>query len=121
MVYIPHCKLDMLCPLLRFGDEIRIIGNTGSNSTREAVHATSQGFAVGMHAALQINPYYGKTSLAGLRTHFEVSMWQQATSCKTQRPHARLRHEPAWGDEQLRTHIKGTADCMVLASAAGPS
>ncbi len=37
------------------------------------MHATSQGFAVGMHAALQINPYYGKTSQAGLRTHFEAS------------------------------------------------
>lgn len=29
-----------------FGDRIKIIGNTGSNSTREAVHATEQGFAV---------------------------------------------------------------------------
>lgn len=58
----------------RFGDQVRVIGNTGSNSTREAVHATSQGFAVGMHAALQINPYYGKTSHDGLRTHFEVRL-----------------------------------------------
>merc|ERR1712100_396402 len=31
-----------------YGDELKIVGNTGSNSTREAVHATSQGFAVGM-------------------------------------------------------------------------
>jgi 4-hydroxy-tetrahydrodipicolinate synthase len=53
-----------------FGDRIKIIGNTGSNSTREALHATEQGFVVGMHAALQINPYYGKTSHAGLREHF---------------------------------------------------
>ena len=48
------------------------IGNTGSNSTREALHATEQGFAVGMHAALQINPYYGKTSTAGLLRHFQA-------------------------------------------------
>jgi 4-hydroxy-tetrahydrodipicolinate synthase len=48
-----------------------VIGNTGSNSTREAVHASEQGFAVGMDAALQINPYYGKTSMAGLREHFK--------------------------------------------------
>jgi 4-hydroxy-tetrahydrodipicolinate synthase len=40
-----------------FGTRIKVIGNTGSNSTREAVHATEQGFAVGMHAALHINPY----------------------------------------------------------------
>ena len=28
-------------------DQLQVIGNTGSNSTKEAVHATSQGFAVG--------------------------------------------------------------------------
>uniref|UniRef100_A0A061SLQ7 4-hydroxy-tetrahydrodipicolinate synthase n=1 Tax=Tetraselmis sp. GSL018 TaxID=582737 RepID=A0A061SLQ7_9CHLO len=55
-----------------FGDKLKVIGNTGSNSTREAVHATEQGFAVGMHAALQINPYYGKTSKEGLVKHFEA-------------------------------------------------
>ncbi|KAM0072614.1 4-hydroxy-tetrahydrodipicolinate synthase [Helianthus debilis subsp. tardiflorus] len=54
-----------------FGTAIKVIGNTGSNSTREAVHATEQGFAVGMHAALHINPYYGKTSLEGMVAHFQ--------------------------------------------------
>lgn len=54
-----------------FGSSIKVIGNTGSNSTREAIHATEQGFAVGMHAALHINPYYGKTSLDGLVAHFD--------------------------------------------------
>eukprot|EP00213_Chloropicon_mariensis_P003339 CAMPEP_0197475606 /NCGR_PEP_ID=MMETSP1309-20131121/7057_1 /TAXON_ID=464262 /ORGANISM="Genus nov. species nov., Strain RCC998" /LENGTH=389 /DNA_ID=CAMNT_0043015699 /DNA_START=111 /DNA_END=1280 /DNA_ORIENTATION=- len=53
-----------------FGHDIKVIGNTGSNSTREALHATDQGFNVGMHASLQINPYYGKTSEDGLREHF---------------------------------------------------
>jgi hypothetical protein len=38
-----------------FGDRLMVIGNTGSNSTSEALHATEQGFAIGMHAALQIN------------------------------------------------------------------
>jgi len=55
-----------------FGTRIKVIGNTGSNSTREAVHATEQGFAVGMHAALHINPYYGKTSIDGMISHFEA-------------------------------------------------
>jgi dihydrodipicolinate synthase/N-acetylneuraminate lyase len=50
----------------------QVVGNTGSNSTGEALHATEQGFAVGMHAALQINPYYGKTSKAGLKAHFDA-------------------------------------------------
>ncbi|KAL8228165.1 hypothetical protein R6Q57_015749 [Mikania cordata] len=54
-----------------FGTSIKVIGNTGSNSTREAIHATEQGFAVGMHAALHINPYYGKTSLEGIVSHFK--------------------------------------------------
>ncbi|GAB2222141.1 hypothetical protein Drorol1_Dr00013343 [Drosera rotundifolia] len=53
-----------------FGGSIKVIGNTGSNSTREAIHATEQGFIVGMHAALHINPYYGKTSSEGLVSHF---------------------------------------------------
>jgi 4-hydroxy-tetrahydrodipicolinate synthase len=55
-----------------FGGKIAVIGNTGSNSTREALHATEQGFIVGMDAALQINPYYGKTSADGLARHFEL-------------------------------------------------
>ncbi|KAE8727515.1 4-hydroxy-tetrahydrodipicolinate synthase 2 [Hibiscus syriacus] len=54
-----------------FGGSVKVIGNTGSNSTREAIHATEQGFAVGMHAALHINPYYGKTSVEGLISHFD--------------------------------------------------
>ena len=55
----------------RFGDRTLIVGNTGSNNTREAVRATRFGFSVGMHAALQINPYYGKASDRGLREHFQ--------------------------------------------------
>ena len=46
-----------------FGRDIMVIGNTGSNSTREAMHATEQGFNVGMHASLQINPYVTCCSL----------------------------------------------------------
>jgi 4-hydroxy-tetrahydrodipicolinate synthase len=57
-----------------FGDKLIVVGNTGSNSTREALHATEQGFIVGMDAALQINPYYGKTSPTGLLHHFRVSL-----------------------------------------------
>ncbi|KAH0930858.1 hypothetical protein HID58_016585 [Brassica napus] len=57
-----------------FGGSIKVIGNTGSNSTREAIHATEQGFAVGMHAALHINPYYGKTSMDGIIAHLQSVM-----------------------------------------------
>ena len=51
-----------------------VVGNTGSNATREALHATEQGFAVGMDCSLQINPYYGKTSSAGLLRHFGAAL-----------------------------------------------
>lgn len=59
-----------------FGDKLAVVGNTGSNSTREALHATEQGFIVGMDAALQINPYYGKTSPTGLSKHFDLVLNQ---------------------------------------------
>jgi len=58
----------------KYGDQLLVIGNTGSNNTREAIKATKYGFASGMHAALQINPYYGKTSTAGVEKHLEASL-----------------------------------------------
>lgn len=58
----------------KFGDKLLIIGNTGSNNTREAIKATEHGFAMGMHAALQINPYYGRTSDKGVLTHLQSTI-----------------------------------------------
>lgn len=53
-----------------YGNKLLVIGNTGSNFTHHAQQRTREGFAAGMHASLQINPYYGKTSHAGLHAHF---------------------------------------------------
>ncbi|XP_043705792.1 4-hydroxy-tetrahydrodipicolinate synthase, chloroplastic-like [Telopea speciosissima] len=55
-----------------FGGLIKVIGNTGSNSTKEAIEATEHGFAVGMDAALHINPFYCRTSNGGMVAHFEA-------------------------------------------------
>lgn len=55
----------------QFKNKLLIIGNTGSNNTKEAIKATEYGFASGMDAALQINPYYGRTSIQGVIAHFE--------------------------------------------------
>lgn len=55
----------------KHGKDLLIIGNTGSNNTREAIKATQYGFAAGMDATLQINPYYGRSSSAGVMAHFE--------------------------------------------------
>lgn len=54
----------------KFGDKLLIVGNTGSNNTKEAIKATENGFASGMQASLQINPYYGRTSKAGVLAHY---------------------------------------------------
>ena len=56
----------------QYGDQLIVVGNTGSNNTREAIKATTNGFAMGMHAALQINPYYGRTSEKGVIEHFKA-------------------------------------------------
>ncbi|MBV1910479.1 MAG: dihydrodipicolinate synthase family protein [Kangiellaceae bacterium] len=58
----------------QYGDKLLIVGNSGSNNTREAIKATQYGFASGMHASLQINPYYGKTSLKGVERHLLASL-----------------------------------------------
>lgn len=58
----------------KYGDQLLVVGNTGSNNTREAIKATQYGFASGMHAALLINPYYGKTTQEGVLKHIELSL-----------------------------------------------
>ena len=58
----------------KYGDRLLVVGNTGSNNTREAVKATKNGFAMGMHAALLINPYYGKTSPLGVEKHISAAL-----------------------------------------------
>jgi len=58
----------------KYGDRLLVVGNTGSNNTREAVKATKNGFAMGMHAALLINPYYGKTSPLGVEKHIAAAL-----------------------------------------------
>merc|ERR1712159_244111 len=67
LVLIAHAKTQ-------FKDRIMIVGNTGSNSTAEAVNATKKGFACGMDCSLLINPYYGKTSTQGILMHLEAAM-----------------------------------------------
>ena len=57
-----------------YGDKLVVVGNTGSNNTREARKATKYGFASGMHASLLINPYYGKTTADGVIRHIETSL-----------------------------------------------
>lgn len=63
-----HLSLIEYC-VSEYGDKLCIIGNTGSNSTKECIRATEEGFKAGMHGSLQINPYYGKSNRKGIIFH----------------------------------------------------
>ena len=52
------------------GDECVVIGGTGSNDTRHAVHLTEQAVAAGVDAVLSVTPYYNKPNRRGILAHF---------------------------------------------------
>jgi 4-hydroxy-tetrahydrodipicolinate synthase len=49
-----------------------IIGGTGANSTREAIHLTKSAKDVGCDAALLVTPYYNKPTQEGLYLHYKA-------------------------------------------------
>jgi len=49
-----------------------IIGGTGANSTREAIHLTESAKEVGCAAALLVTPYYNKPTQEGLYLHYKA-------------------------------------------------
>ncbi|KAJ4746747.1 4-hydroxy-tetrahydrodipicolinate synthase [Rhynchospora pubera] len=107
-----------------FGESIRVIGCTGSNATGEAIRATELGFAVGMDAALQINPYCGKTSIQGIVAHLEAVLSLGPTiiynvpgrtgqDIPAEAMHALARNSPNFvgvkecvGNERVRHHVE---------------
>ena len=48
----------------------KIIGGTGSNSTSEAIAATTKAAKLGLDGTLQVTPYYNKPPQEGLYAHF---------------------------------------------------
>jgi 4-hydroxy-tetrahydrodipicolinate synthase len=48
-----------------------IIGGTGTNDTRHAVHLTERATELGVDATLSVCPYYNKPSPAGLKRHYQ--------------------------------------------------
>jgi 4-hydroxy-tetrahydrodipicolinate synthase len=48
-----------------------IVGGTGSNDTRHAVHLTEAATELGVDATLSVNPYYNKPSERGILRHYE--------------------------------------------------
>src|SRR3954451_14668188 len=54
-----------------FGDEASVVGGTGSNDTRHAVHLTERAVEGGVDAVLSVTPYYNKPNRRGLIAHFK--------------------------------------------------
>ncbi len=50
----------------------KVIGGTGSNSTREAIAATEKAAKIGIDGSLQVVPYYNKPPQEGLYQHFSA-------------------------------------------------
>ena len=54
------------------GDRAAVIAGSGSNSTAEAVQLTTAAEEAGVHASLQVAPYYNKPSQEGFYRHFKT-------------------------------------------------
>jgi 4-hydroxy-tetrahydrodipicolinate synthase len=50
----------------------KVIAGTGSNSTKEAIEATSKAAKLGVDGSLQVVPYYNKPTQAGIKAHFSA-------------------------------------------------
>jgi 4-hydroxy-tetrahydrodipicolinate synthase len=48
-----------------------IVGGTGSNDTRHAIHLTERATALGVDATLSVTPYYNRPSPRGIARHYE--------------------------------------------------
>jgi 4-hydroxy-tetrahydrodipicolinate synthase len=58
-------------PTLADGRPATIVGGTGSNDTRHAVHLTEVATELGVDATLSVTPYYNRPSPRGIVRHYE--------------------------------------------------
>jgi 4-hydroxy-tetrahydrodipicolinate synthase len=54
------------------GNRAKILAGTGSNSTTEAIAATTEAAKLGLDGSLQVVPYYNKPPQKGLYAHFKA-------------------------------------------------
>ncbi|NIP47837.1 MAG: 4-hydroxy-tetrahydrodipicolinate synthase [Gammaproteobacteria bacterium] len=66
-----HCHVIGRVVELAAG-RLPVIGGTGANSTREAIHLTAMAKDAGVDACLLVTPYYNKPTQHGLYLHFEA-------------------------------------------------
>ena len=63
--------LGLIALIVReLGDEGVVIGGTGSNDTRHAIHLTEKAVEAGVDAVLSVTPYYNKPNRRGILAHF---------------------------------------------------
>jgi len=66
-----HCQvIGRIVDLV--GGRVPVIGGTGANSTREAIHLTAMAKDAGVNACLLVTPYYNKPTQQGLYQHFKA-------------------------------------------------
>lgn len=53
-------------------EDFTIVGGTGSNDTRHAVHLTERATELGVDATLSVTPYYNRPNRRGIMRHFEA-------------------------------------------------
>lgn len=58
-------------PTLPGGKPATVVGGTGSNDTRHAIHLTERASELGVDATLSVTPYYNKPSPRGILRHYE--------------------------------------------------
>lgn len=66
-----HCHVIGRIVELAAG-RVPVIGGTGANSTREAIHLTGMAKDAGVDACLLVTPYYNKPTQHGLFQHFKA-------------------------------------------------
>jgi len=66
-----HCHVISRIVALA-GGRLPVIGGTGANSTREAIHLTAMAKKAGVDACLLVTPYYNKPTQHGLYEHFKA-------------------------------------------------
>ena len=60
--------IKLICDEL--GDEAVVVGGTGSNDTRHAIHLTEKAVEHGVDAVLSVTPYYNRPNERGMHAHF---------------------------------------------------
>lgn len=70
----PDEKLKLFETVVKaVGDQVAVIGGTGSYNTEETIRLTERASETGIHGVLLVTPYYNKPPQEGLYQHFKAA------------------------------------------------